>query len=152
MNSLPRKPEGFHCVSPYIVVKNAAEAVDFYKKAFGAHENGRVATPDGAVMHAELRIGDSIVMVGSHPQATEPQESRMPALTLYVYFDDVDAQTKTAQGAGGTLVQGPADQFYGDRMATILDPFGLTWHIATHKEDVSMEETQRRAFAAMPKK
>jgi len=136
-------PEGFHTVTPYLVVKDAAQLIDFVKAAFDAAEVERMLDASGRISHAEVRVGDSIIMLS---QATE----KFPATTamLYVYVSDCDATYKKAVAAGGTSLMEPADQFYGDRNAGIADANGIQWWIATHVEDVAPEELARRAKAA----
>lgn len=133
-------PEGFRTVTPYLVVPDAAKVMDFLKRAFGATERYKMPGPDGSVFHAELQVGDSIVMLG---QAQD--ENRRPM--LYLYVPDVDATYKGAIAAGGISIREPADQFYGDRNGAVKDPGGNEWWIATHKEDVSPQEMQRRMAA-----
>ena len=134
-------PEGYHTVTPYIVVKGASKLIDFLKEAFGARIE-RMASPDGAVMHAEVKIGDSIVMVSDSVGEWKP----MPA-SFYVYVSDTDALYHRALQAGAESAMEPEDKFYGDRNAGVRDPFGNVWWIATHKEDISFDEMQRRAEA-----
>ena len=136
-------PEGYHNVTPYLVVKGAAAAIDFYKQVFGAMEIMRMPQPDGRVGHAELKFGDSHVMLG---EASGPWPSQ--PCSLYVYLPDCDATYKQAVAAGGTSVQEPKTQFYGDRHGAVKDPCGNTWWIATHVEDVSPSELERRAAEA----
>ena len=146
-------PEGQHTVTPYMIIRGAAQAIDFYKKAFGAVEVGRMAMPDGkAVMHAELKIGDSYVFVTDEFPAMGSKAP--PALggspvSLHLYVEDVDAVFNRAVAAGATAKMPPADMFWGDRFAKLTDPFGHEWSIATHKEDVSPEEMKKRSQAAM---
>ncbi len=138
-------PEGYHSITPYLVIKGAAKAIDYYKKAFGATEIMRMAAPDGTVGHAELKIGDSIFMMGEEmPQMgyRAPQGSTPVGLMLYV--PEVDRVFKQAIAAGGRADKEVKDQFYGDRSGTLYDPFGHMWTIATHMEDVSPEEMKRR--------
>jgi len=135
-------PEGYHSVTPYLVVEGVAALIDFLKQAFDAHEIERMARPDGTIQHAEVRIGDSVVMMGETPAETES----MPT-TLYLYVSDTDATYARALQAGATSVREPADQFYGDRSAGVKDRSGNFWYIATHVEDVSREELARRAAA-----
>ena len=138
-------PEGHHTVTPYITVPGVANLVDFLKRAFGAQETyPMMRRPDGTVMHAEVKIGDSVIMMG------EPmgEFKAMPA-SLYLYVDDTDAVYQRALQAGATSLMEPADQFYGDRNAGIKDVSGNRWWIATHKEDVPPEEMAKRAEAAM---
>jgi uncharacterized glyoxalase superfamily protein PhnB len=137
-------PEGYHSITPYLTVPGAAKLLDFLKQAFEAEEIHRMARPDGAIMHAEVRIGDSPVMMGEPMGSCEPMFG-----SLYLYVPDVDAVYKRALQAGATSTSEPADQFYGDRSAGIKDPVGNQWWIATHKEDVPPEEIARRAEACM---
>jgi PhnB protein len=145
-------PDGYHTVTPYLVVEDAAAAIDYYKKAFGATERGRMETPDGKIGHAEVQIGDAVVML-SDPV---PQGSTRPPIELggttssvLLYVEDVDAVVERAVDAGGIVVMEVADQFWGDRFGTITDPFGHVWSVATHVEDVPPEEMEERAKAAM---
>lgn len=136
-------PEGFHTVTPYLVVPGIGKIIDFAKQAFGATERQRFARPDGRIQHAELKIGDSIIMLG------EPQEASkaMPS-TLYVYVPDTDATYQRAIKAGGRSLREPRDEIYGDRTAGVEDSSGNQWWIGTHMEDVAPEELERRARAA----
>jgi len=137
-------PDGYHSVTPYLTIPGVAKLLDFLKQAFEAQELHRMPRPDGAIMHAEVRIGDSRVMMG------EPMGGCQPMFgSLYLYVHDVDAVYKRALQAGATSTSEPADQFYGDRSAGIKDPVGNQWCIATHKEDVPPEEIVRRAEAFM---
>jgi len=139
------KPEGYHSVTPYLVVANVAQVIDFVKSTFGAEElHPPVRRSDGSIMHCELRIGDSPIMMGE-PMGQYPA---MPAC-LYVYVDDTDAVYRQALRTGAKSMMEPADQFYGDRSAGVKDPAGNLWWIATHKEDVSPEEMERRAQEVM---
>ena len=145
-------PDGYHTVTPYLVVEDAAAAIDYYKKAFGATERGRMEGPDGKIGHAEVQIGDAVVML-SDPV---PQGSTRPPIELggttssvVLYVEDVDAVVERAVDAGGIVVMEVADQFWGDRFGTITDPFGHVWSVATHVEDVPREEMEQRAKAAM---
>jgi PhnB protein len=145
-------PEGYHTLTPYLAVDNAAEAIEYYKKAFGAKERLRMETPDGGIGHAELDIGDSLVMLSDpFPQATTrpPKELGGTSASVFMYVEDVDAVVKRAVDAGATVTMEVADQFWGDRFGTVSDPFGHLWSIATHVEDVSPEEMAERAKAAM---
>jgi PhnB protein len=135
-------PEGFHTVTPYLVVPGVAKLIDFLKQAFAATEAEHMARPDGTIMHAQVKIGDSYVMMG------EPMGDQKPIpATLYLYVEDVDAVYKRALQAGGTSVREPADQFYGDRNGAVRDASGNLWYIGTHKEDVSPAELAKRAQA-----
>jgi PhnB protein len=145
-------PEGYHTATPYLAVDDAAEALEYYKKAFGAKERGRMEGPDGKIGHAEIQIGDSLVMLSDpFPQAATrtPKELGGTTASVFLYVDDVDAFVQKAVGAGATVTTEVADQFWGDRFGTITDPFGHLWSIATHVEDVAPEEMAERAKAAM---
>ena len=140
-------PTGYHTVTPYLIVRNAAAALDFYKKAFGAVELMRFPGPGGKLMHAEMKIGDSPVMLADEmPEEGHvgPQTLGGAAVSLMLYVENFDARFAQAIAAGATVKRAVADQFYGDRTGTLADPFGHVWSLATHKEDVSMEEMQRR--------
>jgi PhnB protein len=132
-------PDGFHTVTPYMAVKGADDVIEFLKRAFEAEELSRVALPDGTVMNAEIKVGDSILMV-----AEAKSEYHMPA-SIYLYVRDTDETYQRAIRAGATSLMEPADQFYGDRNAGVVDSGGNHWWIATHVEDVSPEEIQKRA-------
>jgi uncharacterized glyoxalase superfamily protein PhnB len=136
-------PDGYHTVTPYLIVRDAAKTIDFAKKAFGAEMVFEpMKTPDGRIMHAEFKIGDSRVMISD---ANEQHPPMTPMLHLYV--PNIDAVYQRAVGAGGTSTMEPTDQFYGDRGASVRDPAGITWYIATHKEDVAPQELKKRAEA-----
>jgi len=136
-------PDGFHNVTPFLSVKGAGQLIDFVKKAYGAKERNRMPGPGGVIMHAEVQIGDSIIML------TEAvREAPMPAY-LYLYVNDTDATYKRAIQAGAESQMEPEDMFWGDRHARVRDPFGNSWSIATHKEDVSPEEMGKRAAKMM---
>jgi PhnB protein len=144
-------PEGYHSVTPYLIVGGAADAIEFYQKAFGATELFRFPAPGGKIGHAEIKIGDSPIMLADeYPDMgyKGPRSLGGSPVTLMIYVDDVDTIFDQAVNAGATVKEAVTDKFYGDRMGTVIDPFGHTWHVATHKEDVSMEEMQRRAKAA----
>jgi PhnB protein len=141
-------PEGYHTVTPYLAVDDATAVIDFYQRAFGAKERGRMAGPDGKIAHAELAIGDSLVMLSDpFPQflTRPPKELGGTSVGVFLYVDDVDAIYKQAIDAGATSAMEPADQFWGDRFGSVTDPFGHSWQIATHVEDVSPEEMAKRA-------
>jgi PhnB protein len=146
-------PDGYHTVTPYITVKGAARAIDFYKRAFGAQEIERMMDPEGKlVMHAEIRIGDSVVMISDEfPQGScvSPQTLGGSAVSLFLYVADVDAAFKRAVDAGARSGMAPTDMFWGDRFGKLTDPFGHEWAMATHKEDLSAEEIKKRGAAAM---
>lgn len=135
-------PDGYHTVTPYLLVDGVPKLIEFMKKAFGGKETECMAMEDGTVMHAQVKIGDSIIMMGDPRGRCEPT----PA-SLYLYVPDVDAVYRRAIEAGGESVREPADQFYGDRSGGLKDPVGNTWWIATHIEDVSPEELGKRAAA-----
>ncbi len=144
------KPQGYNNVMPYLIVNGAAKAIEFYKKIFGAKEIMRMADPEGRVGHAELQIGDTrICLADEYPQmgARSPQTIGGSPVSLFTYVKDADSTVKQAVAAGAKLTREVADQFYGDRMGSIEDPFGHTWYIATHKEDVPPEELKRRSEA-----
>jgi PhnB protein len=143
-------PDGYHTVTPYLVVQGAAAAIDFYKQAFGASELFRMNGPDGKVGHAEIRIGDSPIMLADEsPQmgARGPKSIGGSPISIMLYVEDCDAVVQRAVAAGAKLTRPVQDQFYGDRSGGLEDPFGHTWYIATHKEDVPPEEMRRRAAA-----
>jgi PhnB protein len=143
-------PEGYHSVTPYLIIKDAARAIEFYKRAFNAIELLRLAGPGGCVAHAEIKIGDSPVMLADEiPEMgyRGPQSYGGSPVSLLIYVENVDEMAKQAVAAGAKVVKPVQDQFYGDRSGTFADPFGHTWTIATHKEDLSTEEVQRRAAA-----
>lgn len=150
MSKIPPIPKGFHSITPYLVIKNAAQAIDYYKKVFGATETFRMDGPDGKVGHAELQIGDSRIMLADenpsmgqgHSSATSIGAS---PVSLYLYLPDVDRAVERAVAAGAKILRPVEDQFYGDRSGFIQDPFGHLWGIATHVEDVSPHEMEERA-------
>lgn len=148
-------PEGYHSVTPYLIVNDGAGAIDFYKKAFGAVETVRMGGPDGKVGHAEIRIGDSYVMLADESPDMGHRSAQSIGATpvsLVLYVEDVDAQFKQAIAAGAKELRPVEDQFYGDRMGTLVDPFGHVWSLGTHKEDVSPEEMNRRMGEMMAQK
>jgi PhnB protein len=141
-------PEGYNTVTPYLIVDGAARALEFYKKAFGAREVMRHDAPGGKIGHAEIRIGNSPIMLADEfPEmaAKGPQAFGGSPVSLHLYVEDVDALTRQAVAAGAKLTRQVEDQFYGDRLGSVTDPFGHIWHIATHKEDLSPEEMKQRA-------
>jgi PhnB protein len=143
-------PEGHHSVTPYLVVDGAARALDFYRRVFGAAERMRMPGPDGKVGHAEISIGDSVIMLADeHPEvgARGPRAFGGSPVSLMLYVADVDATVKTAVAAGAKILRPVEDKFYGDRSGSIEDPFGHHWHVSTHKEDVPPDEMKRRAAA-----
>lgn len=142
-------PEGYEGITPYLVCRNAEAAIDFYARAFGAKELFRIGSP-GMVGHAEMKIGNAVIMLADeHPEmgAVSPQTIGGTAVSLMFYVDDVDSFTENAITEGFTVIKPVGDQFYGDRSRMFEDPFGHRWSIATHKEDVSPEEMNRRASA-----
>ncbi len=149
-NAVKPIPENYHAVTPYLVVQGAAKAIDFYKKVFGAQEIMRMQGPDGKIGHAEIKIGDSIIMLADeHPEmdARAPQSFGGTPVSLLVYVTDVDNVFKQAVSAGAKELRPVKDQFYGDRSGVISDPFGHKWTVATHVEDVSADEMKRRMAA-----
>ncbi len=144
-------PDGYHSVTPYLIVDGAAKALDFYKRVFGATERMRMAGPGGKVGHAEISIGDSVIMLADeHPEmgARGPRAFGGSPVSVMLYVADVDATVKTAVAAGAKLLRPVEDKFYGDRSGSIEDPFGHHWHVSTHIEDVPPDEMARRAAAA----
>jgi PhnB protein len=145
-------PEGYHTLSSYLAVDDAARAIEYYTKAFGAKERVRMGAPDGKIGHAELEIGDSLLMLfDPFPQSSTrpPKELGGTSVSVFMYVEDVDAVVKRAVEAGATVTMEVADQFWGDRFGTITDPFGHVWSIATHVEDLTPEEIEERGRAAM---
>jgi PhnB protein len=145
-------PQGYHTATPYLICKGAAAAIDFYTKAFGATERMRFAAPDGQIGHAEVQIGDSTIMMADEaPQmdAKSPQTIGGTPVFIMLYVENVDETFRKALAAGGKEVHPLANKFYGDRSGTLVDPFGHLWTVATHVEDVTPEEMQRRAQEAM---
>jgi PhnB protein len=145
-------PEGYSSVTPYLIVTGAADAIEYYKKVFNASEIMRFPQPDGKIGHAEIKIGDSIVMLADEAPAMghrSPQSLGGSATGLMLYVEDVDTVFSRAVEAGGKTLQPLKDQFYGDRSGSLIDPFGHIWTVATHIEDVEPEEMQRRMDAAV---
>jgi PhnB protein len=145
-------PDGYHNVTPYLFVRSAASAIDFYKNVFAATEVVRMAGSNGKIVHAELRIGDSIVMLADENPPTgvmSPQTVGGFSVGLHVYVEDVDAVIQKAVDNGAKTLRPIKNQFYGDRSGSLLDPFGHMWSVATHVEDVSPEEMRKRMTAAM---
>jgi PhnB protein len=146
-------PDGYSTVTPYLFVAGAANAIEFYKKAFGAEEHVRMDGPEGRIMHAELQIGDSRIMLSdANPDmgARDPKALGGTSISVLLYVDDVDAWAKRAQDAGIKVVRPVEDQFYGDRAGTFEDPFGHYWDIHTNIEEVSPEEMEKRMAAMTP--
>ena len=146
-STVKKIPDGYTAVTPYLTVKGAAQAIEFYKKAFGAEEVMRFPSPDGKIMHAEIRIGGAVIMLHDEaPQwnALSPQTVGDTSSSIMLYVNDVDAVMKKAADAGATVTMPAADQFYGDRCGNIKDPFGHKWSIATHIEDVAPEALNQR--------
>ncbi len=143
-------PDGYHSVSPYLVCKDAAKAIDYYTKVFGAEETVRMPGPNGNVMHAEVKIGDSIVMLSDENKERghfSPETIGGTAVSVMLYIDDVDGVFKRAVAAGAKVEMPPADMFWGDRMGNLVDPVGHKWAIATHTEDVTPDEMEKRMQA-----
>ena len=143
-------PDGYYSLTPYLVIKGAAEAIEFYKSAFGAVEIIRMPGPGGRIMHAEVKIGNTMLMLSDENAERgylSPTTRGGATSSVMLYTDDVDATFKKALAAGAKQQTAPEDMFWGDRMSNVTDPFGHSWAIATHKEDVSPEEMARRAQA-----
>jgi PhnB protein len=141
-------PEGYHTLTPYLAVEDATAAIDFYQRAFGAKERVRMPGPDGMIAHAELEIGDSKVMLADpFPQASTrpPKELGGTSVGVFVYVANVDEVFQQAVDAGATATMEPDDQFWGDRFGSVTDPFGHSWQISTHVEDVPPEEMEKRS-------
>jgi PhnB protein len=151
-------PEGFHTVTPSLVVNDAAKAIEFYKKALGAEERMRMALPNGKISHAELRIGDSVIFLSDEMPnmgSKSPQRAGTTTGSLYLYVQDVDSAFKRAVDAGGKSTMPVTDMFWGDRFGAFVDPFGHTWGLSTHTEDLSEQEIESRAkdfYAQMAQK
>ncbi len=138
-------PEGYHSITPYLIVKGGAKALDYYRKAFGAEELYRMPMPDGRIGHAEMRIGNSIFMLADEfPERDIRAPQGPPPVSLAIYCENADAMWKRALEAGGKELKPLQNQFYGDRSGTLTDPFGHQWTVASHVEDVSPEEMKRR--------
>ena len=151
---MPAKPipEGYHTLTTYLAVDDAAKAIEFYKRAFGATERVRMDAPGGKIGHAELAIGDSLIMLAdAFPQAStkSPKELGGTTTSIFMYVEDVDAAIQDAVDAGGKITMKVDDQFWGDRLGSVTDPFGHLWQIATHKEDLTPEEIAERGKTAM---
>jgi len=154
MSKVPHIPKGYNSITPYLVIKGASQAIDYYKKVFGATEVFRMDTPDGKVAHAELKIGDSHVMLADeNPKMGQGHTSAASIggspVSLYLYIPDVDRIVERAVTAGAKVLKPVQDQFYGDRSGFIQDPFGHLWGVATHIEDVAPQEMEERARKAM---
>jgi PhnB protein len=145
-------PDGYHSITPYLTVDNAKEAIDFYKRAFDAKETVRMDGPDGKISHAELKIGDSMLMVSDAMRgARTPRALNGTPVNIFLYVDDVDTVFNRARSAGAKVDAPVEDMFWGDRYGKLTDPFGHSWFVATHKEDVAPAEMKKRAQAAMEK-
>lgn len=144
-------PDGYHSATPYLIINGAADAIDFYKKAFGATELFRMAGPDGKIGHAEIKIGNSPIMLPDEwPEMkyVGPKSLGGTPVSILLYVDDVDTIFNRAIAEGARQERPVEDKFYGDRSGSLVDPFGHVWHVSTHKEDVSPEEMERRSAAA----
>jgi PhnB protein len=147
-NNVKPIPDGYAAVAPYLIIRGAARALEFYKEALGATERMRLAMPNGQIGHAEIEIGGSVIMLGDESpemNCRSPEALGGSPVSLHLYVEDADAVVAQAQSHGAKVTRPVQDQFYGDRSGTIVDPFGHTWHIATHIEDLSPEEVGRRA-------
>jgi PhnB protein len=148
-------PEGYTGISPYLTVDDGKRAIEFYKQAFGATERGRMTAPDGRIAHAELQIGDAVLMLcDSFPQfvTQTPTEVGGTTVGIFLYVEDVDAVVQQAAAAGATVTREPEDQFWGDRLGLLTDPYGHVWHVATRVEELAPEEIaarSREVFASM---
>jgi PhnB protein len=145
-------PDGYHTATPYLIVRDGARALDFYKRALGAEELFRMTAPNGKIGHAEIKIGNSILMLADeHLEmgCKSPQSYGGTSVSIMLYVEDADSRFQKAVAAGAKVQRPLKDQFYGDRSGTIEDPFGHEWTIATHKEDLSPEEIEKRAAEAM---
>ena len=155
--SVQAVPKGYHTITPFMTVRDAARAIEFYKQAFGAKEKGVMKGPEGKVMHAELVIGDSTIMLADEfPEfgSLSPQSIGGSGTGLHIYIEDVDSAFDRAVKAGATVEMPVADMFWGDRYGKLRDPFGHKWSIGTHKADLSMEEMKKgmdETMAKMPK-
>jgi PhnB protein len=144
-------PEGYHSVTPYLIIEGAGGAIEFYQKAFGAKELFRFPAPDGKIGHAEIKIGDSPIMLADAYPAmgyNGPKSLGGSPVSLMIYVENVDTVFNQAVRAGATVKEAVTDKFYGDRTGSLIDPFGHVWHVSTHMEDVSVEEMEKRAKAA----
>ncbi len=152
MQAIKPIPDGYRAVTPYMIVADGAAAMGFYRTVFGAVERMRLTAPNGRIGHAELAIGDCVIMLADeHPEhgARAPGAFGGSPVSLHLYVENVDAVVAAAVAAGATLTRPVQDMFYGDRSGGVTDPFGHVWHIATHIEDVPPDEINRRAAAAM---
>jgi len=145
-------PEGYHTVTPFLSLDDAAAAIEFYKRAFGAEERGRMPAPDGRIAHAEIQIGDSVIMLSDMFEGQSlgktPKQAGGTTVGLFLYVEDVDEVFKQALDAGATATSEPEDMFWGDRFGRVTDPFGHDWQIATRKEDLTPEELEKRSQEA----
>jgi PhnB protein len=147
-------PEGYHTLTPFLTVRNAVKAIEFYKQAFGAQERGVAKDPTGKVMHAEVKIGDSIIMLSDEfPEfgSLSPESGGSPSMGLHIYLENVDQAFERAVNAGAKVEMPVADQFWGDRYGRLKDPFGHKWSIATHTKDMSADEMKHAMDEAMSK-
>jgi len=146
-------PEGFHSITPHLVCENAAEALAFYQRAFGAQEVGRMDGPGGKIMHAELRIGDSMLMLAdAFPEygSRGPRALQGTPVTIHMYVEDADAVWQQAVDAGATVEMPLEDAFWGDRYGQVIDPFGHRWSIATRQRDMTQQQIEEAMRSAMP--
>ena len=147
-------PEGYHTLTPFLTVRNAVKAIEFYKQAFGAQERGVAKDPTGKVMHAEVKIGDSIIMLSDEfPEfgSLSPESGGSPSMGLHIYIENVDQAFDRAVNAGAKVEMPVMDQFWGDRYGRLKDPFGHKWSIATHTKDMSADEMKHAVDEAMSK-
>ena len=152
MSAVQPVPDGYRSVTPYLTISGAADAIEFYKESFGATERSRMTAPNGRIGHAELEIGDSVIMLADEfPDmgGVSPTTVGGTPVIIHLYVDDVDSVVERAVAAGATLTTPVANQFYGDRSGMLRDPYGHEWYVATHVEDVPPAEMERRAAEAM---
>jgi PhnB protein len=151
-------PEGYHSITPYLIVKDCAKAIEFYRKSFGAEARFRMDTPDGRIGHAELKIGDSVLMLADEfpeMKSLSPQSIGGSPVSIFLYVDDVDTVFNRAVSSGSRILSPVKDQFWGDRHGRVEDPYGHVWEISTHKKDLSADELKKAAdaeFKEMSKK
>ena len=153
-NQVQPIPQGYHSVTPYLVVNDAARAIDFYRRAFGAKETVRMDGPPGKIAHAELKIGDSMIMLSDEMPGggcRSPKSLGGSTVNIFLYVEKVDSVFNQAESAGAKVDMPPSDMFWGDRYGKLTDPFGHSWSVATHQEDVAPEEMKKRTQEAMGK-
>jgi PhnB protein len=150
MSTAKPVPDGFNTATPYLIVPDGKAALGFYQRAFGATITTQLIEPGGRLMHATIKIGDSLLMLGEHTAVDPRGEKTFPRVSIYLYVDDVDSWAARAGQAGAKVLMPVTDHFYGDRSGGFEDPYGIVWWISTHKEDLTDEEIMRRAATARP--